>query len=587
MLVYDRIMKIDLDRLPKKPEALIEIIRKQADQYAVEISLYKEKIFILDKSRNELSAENEKLKNENFWLNELIAARNLRLFGRSSEKLTHDELQYWLFNEAEIASAPLLPITDNGVQIKAHVRHTRGRKPISDKLPREIVEHKLSDSEKVCVHCEKARPALAPDVHEEVEMEPAKVYVKKHIYEKVGPCDCGESKKAGEPPIVEAAREPRLIPGGIAAPSMLANLITSKFCDGLPFYRQEKILARYGVDYPRETMCKQIIAVARKCQDLIDLMWEDLRAGPVLNLDETRLRVLNEPGRDSPTISWMHVAVGKKDGRPIILFHYHMKRSGDVVAEAIRGFRGYLQTDGLAAYNSVGAQEGIIHVGCFQHARSNFFETKKAGGGASGLADHALGLIGNLFRIEDDLREDRLPENDFVIARRMKAEPVLKQLHEWLVEYYPQVPPRSLLGNAIQYCLKEWEKLIRYLDHPLLTPSNNAAENAIRPFVIGRKNWLFSYSQGGAHASATHYSLVESAKANGLEPFAYTRYVLTVLPNTPKDKLRDLLPYNIVSTPIYIFRFSPMIFSGFLQSQRLRLYRLTNRYSSNACLHSL
>jgi transposase len=264
-----------------------------------------------------------------------------------------------------------------------------------------------------------------------------------------------------------------------------------------------------------------------------------------LNLDETRLRVLNELGRESKATSWMHVVVGKKDGKPIILFHYHMNRSGDVVKEAIRGFHGYLQTDGLAAYNSVGAQDGIIHVGCFEAARSNFIEAKKAGNGSPGLADRALELIGKLFHIENELRKSLCNADEFVAARRAQAEPVLQQLHKWLMEYYPQVPPRSLLGNAIQYCLKEWEKLIRYLDHPLLTPSNNVAENTIRPFVIGRKNRLFSDSQQGAHASATCYSLAECAKANGLEPFAYFRYVLTVLPITPKEKLRDLLPYNI------------------------------------------
>jgi transposase len=538
-------MKLDLDRLPRNPEALIEIIRQQAEQYSVEIDLREEKIYLLDRNRNELSAENEKLKAELIWYRELIDARNRMLFGRKSEKLSHEELQYWLFNEAELGSMRGGVQAVRGVEVKAHTRHKRGRKPISDKLPRVLKEHKLTDSEKKCACCGKERPRLAPDIREEVEMEPAKVYVTRHVHEKVGPCNCKESKASGTAPIVEARREPRLIPGGIAAPSMLANLITAKFCDGLPFYRQEKILARYGIDYPRETMCKQIITASRKCQDLIDLMWEDLRAGPVLNLDETRLRVLNEPGRDSATVSWMHVAVGKKDGKPIILFHYHMKRSGDVVKEAIRGFKGYLQTDGLAAYHSVGAQEGIIHVGCFQHARSNFFEAKKAGNGSPGLADRALELIGKLFHIESELRKNIHDAEEFVAARRAQAEPVLQQLHGWLTEYYPQVPPRSLLGNAIQYCLAEWEKLIRYLDHPLLTPSNNAAENAIRPFVIGRKNWLFSDSQGGAHASATWYSLIECAKANGLDPYAYIRYLLTVLPVTPKEKLRNLLPYNI------------------------------------------
>jgi transposase len=150
-----------------------------------------------------------------------------------------------------------------------------------------------------------------------------------------------------------------------------------------------------------------------------------------------------------------------------------------------------------------------------------------------------------LLHIEDELRKSLHNADEFAVARSAQSEPVLQQLCEWLVEYYPQVPPRSLLGNAIRYCLAEWEKLIRYLDHPLLAPSNNIAKNALRPFVIGSKNWLFSDSQGGAHASAAWYSVVECATANGIEPYAYFRYLPTVLPFTPKEKLRDLMPYNI------------------------------------------
>jgi hypothetical protein len=231
-------MELELDRLPRNPEALIEIIRQQS----VEIGLRDEKIYLLDGNRHKLSSENEKLKAENMWYWELIDAHNRMLFQRKSEKLSREELQYWLLNEAELCALPERSSIEPSMEVKAYKRHKRGRKPISDKLPRVLKEHKLSDSEKKCACCGKERPVLAPDIHEEVEMESAKVYVTQHVIEKAGSCDCPESKAAGEPPIVEAKCESRLIPGGIAAPSMLV-------C--------------YGIDYPRETMCKQIIAASR------------------------------------------------------------------------------------------------------------------------------------------------------------------------------------------------------------------------------------------------------------------------------------------------------------------------------------
>jgi transposase len=521
----------ELDNLPRDPDVLLDVIRR----YCTTTTELQEKI--------------DKLKEENHWLREIVAARNRRLFGRKSEKLNHEELQAWLFNEAELGvAAPSQSKKESSDTITYTVTRCRkqGRKPIAANLPRIVCEHDLPETEKVCGYCGKERPRLKPDISEEVEYIPAQVNVKRHVYHKYAQCKCAESKKNGIKPIISAPREKRIIPGCIAAPSLLAFLATSKFCDGLPYYRLEKMLGRYGIEYKRATMCNQMIGVSRALQPLLELMWEDMLAGEVIRMDETRLQVIEEPGRNADQISWMHVAVGEYERKRIILFHYHRSRAAAVPKTILEGWKGYLQTDGLAAYNRVGDQPGIIHVGCWGHTRRKFIDARggpKAPPG--GLADEALSMIRKIFAIERKLRAQELSDDEFLKTRRELVEPVLKELKNWLNEHISGVAPKTYLAEAMNYTLNEWDHLIRYLDHPWLHPDNNIPENAIRPFVIGRKNWMFSITPIGAHASATLYSFVESAKANGLEPYKYFTYLIKVLPTTPQEQLRNLLPHRI------------------------------------------
>jgi transposase len=533
-------MIIDVDQLPSDSGELKELIMKLVKQQA------------------EDQKQIEKLKNDNYWLHELINARNRRLFGRKSEKMSNDELQSWLFNEAEINTSmtPVIEINNGSgimktIQIKEHTRTlgVPGRKPFPENLERVQEVHDLSEEEKKCSCCGKVRPFIKEEISEELDYIPPVLRIKQHVYPHYGVCRNAECAGANQAPgaqaVISAPWVKRIIPGGMASPSLLAQIAISKFCDGLPFYRQEKIFSRYGVEYSRATMCNQMIRASRALQGMMELMWEELISAEVLHLDETTLQVLKEPGRLATTKSWMHVAVGGPKGKKIIIYHYHTSRAGEIAKEAIKGFKGYLQTDGLAAYNSVGEQDGIIHVGCFQHARSKFFEAKKSSVNNNGHADQALELIGKLFKIDNDLRDKERLDEIFVKKRRQQSKPVLNELRSWLLDMHSKVMPKTLLGEAISYCLNQWDKLVRYLDHPHLTPSNETAENAIRPFVIGRKNWLFNDTQLGAHASAAWYSIIESAKMNGLEPYAYVKYLLTVLPSTPKEKLRGLLPHRI------------------------------------------
>jgi transposase len=343
-------MKIDSNQLPQTKEGLLEYI---------ETLIQKNKIN--EDVIERLKQDNKTLTVNVLWLEEQLAARNRKLFGRSSEKLSAAEIKGWLFDEAELTvteEKPEVEVEEETVEVPAHTRKKPGRRKLPAALPRRDIVHDLPVEEKACACCGKERPRIGEDATEELEYVPAKLMVNRHVYPKYGPCGC-EQSKADETirSIVSSPAVKRLIPGGLAGPGLLAHLATCKFADGLPFYRMEKILARYGIEYPRSTMCRQMIAVSRACQDLLKLMWEDARGSPLLHLDETTVQVLKEPERSASQKSYMWVTVGYRQGKKIVLFHYHQSRSKAVAEELTKGYRGYIQTDGYAAY-SAGAMPG-------------------------------------------------------------------------------------------------------------------------------------------------------------------------------------------------------------------------------------
>jgi len=255
--------------------------------------------------------------------------------------------------------------------------------------------------------------------------------------------------------------------------------------------------------------------------------------------------VMGEPGRANTSRSYMRVFRGGKPGKPVVEYQYHPGRSGKIPLEYLGRYHGFIQTDGYEGYDELGRQPGVEHAGCWAHARRRFFEARVVSK-QSGSADEALARIDKIFAVERMLRDQDLPDKEFLRRRREAVEPVLEKLRSWLDSRRPQVPPSTLLGKAIHYTLKQWPKLLRYLDSPHLHPDNNACERAIRPFVIGRRNWLISGSPMGATASAGWYSIVETAKANEVEPYLYLRHILSHLPDSKNRKdYRFLLPWNL------------------------------------------
>ena len=426
-----------------------------------------------------------------------------------------------------------------------------------ENLPREDRIHDIPEEEKTC-GCGAALSRIGEEVSEELEVIPARIKVIRHIRPKYA-CSCceGAEAEAGAAAVKIAAVPLKLIPRSIASASLLAFIAVGKFSDGLPFARQEKQFLRIGVEISRADMSNWMIGSGRAVAPLIELMQQDLCAGPAVGADETPVQVHNEAGRENTSESRMWVFSGGPPGVVIILYQYHRTRSGKVPLQYLSGYQGYLQTDDYSGYDALAALPGITHVGCWAHARRKFSNAKK-GTGKPGSADVAIGYIARLYAAERELREklekETLSLEEFSRARRRAVVPALRELRDWYRGRMAQVPPQSLLGKAFFYLHHEWAKLIRYLCSPYLTPDNNAVERAIRPFVVGRKAWLFSGCPSGAYASAALYSLIETAKANGIEPYLYLRYTFTKLPRakTPEE-YRALLPYNIDVKTLALF----------------------------------
>ena len=459
-------------------------------------------------------------------------------FGRSSEKM--DSNQQELFEELdEIQATEPEEITI----VSSHRRKKAGRKPLDPNIPREVVVHDIPEEEKIC-GCGAALSKIDEVVSEELEIIPEQVFVKRHVYPRYA-CRCCEGSGDEEKPVFRSARtEPRLLPGSIASPALLAFILVNKFTDHLPFYRQEKRFERIGAHISRQDMANWSIRAYQVLKILEKLFVKKIKEGPLIQMDETPIQVMKEPDRPDTRKSYMWLARGGPPDAPLVYYKYHPTRDAGFIKDFLNGYSGFLQTDGYAAYDSaLKKNEGIIHVGCMAHIRRKFHEAAK-GSNKTGGPHIALSKIQKIYRIEEELRFQDLETRIFLESRQEQVAPLLVEFKTWLDEKTLQVRPSSAFGKAISYCSGEWSKVIRYLESPYLSPDNNAAERSIKPFVIGRKNWLFSGSPRGADASCFFYSMIETAKENGLNPYGYLKWVFETAPWLNKADYEKLLPWN-------------------------------------------
>ena len=516
-------MKFEATTLPESPDSLKEIILDLQDRI------------------EDLQASHQK---ETSILYEQLRLLRMKLFGHKSEKIPAD------------STIEILPLFDmpepegeenepEEIPVKGHQRKKGGRKPLPADLPRVEKVHDIADSEKIC-GCGCPLTRIGEEVSEQLDIVPAKMQVIRHIRPKYA-CKCCEGVLDDGPTVKIAPVPPQIIPKSIATAGLLAFTMTGKFIDHLPFYRQEKQFARLGVEISRSSMCSWAMQAAQACTPLLNLLHDELLAAKVVNIDETTVQVLKEPGRDPTTKSYMWIFRRGDPDKQVLLYQYHPTRAGDVAADFLGEYAGYVQTDGYSGYDFLDHKEGVTHTGCFAHARRYFADIVKARGkkGKSGSADVALSYIRKLYRMEKQFRKNGLPPEEIYRQRQEYAKPILDSFHEWLLKQSTRTLPKGLLGKAISYSLNQWQRLIGYIEDGHLTIDNNMAENAIRPFVVGRKNWLFSGSPEGAEASAALYSLIETAKANDIEPYSYLRHIFEELPKA--QSLQDyeaLLPWN-------------------------------------------
>jgi len=485
-----------------------------------------------------LRAQNDDLTTKYQRLSDMFRLAQQKRFGNSSESYPG---QGELFNEAEELVEQT--VEDDEEEAKTSPRKKAKREKISADIPRERVVHDIADEDKFCDCCQHALHQIGEDTNEKLDFIPAQVKVIVNVRPKYACQACeknGTSNKIKQAPVPAS-----VIPKGYATPSLLSQIVTSKYQFGLPLYRQEVMFKQYGIELSRKTTAQWMMRSADILQSLYDRLRRLLLEQPVIYADETTLKVVGD--NKSKSYMWLYASgADSPEGKltdtdipNIVLYDYHASRAGQVAVDFLDGYDGYMHVDGYAGYHKTQA----TLVGCMAHARRKFTDAQKAmGKHKSGKVDWALNHIQKLYRIETQIKDKTIDERYRI--RQEESLPLLAQFKTWLIKSEQQVITQNDLSDAIQYCLNQWEKLVRYTLDGRLSIDNNRAERAIKPFVVGRKAWMFSQTAKGAQSSAVLYSIVESAKANGLTPYDYITHLLEQF-SQPGPDIEQLLPWNV------------------------------------------
>jgi transposase len=484
-----------------------------------------------------------RLKTENQWLKEQFLMAQKRQFGSSSEKSSAEQLAM-VFNEAEVEASHERP-EPKIEQVNTYNRRTKGQRDAQLKgLPIETIIIELTEDQRICKECNSERQELPEamwDRRSELVIVPMRGKIVIYLAKKYGKCNCGKCN--GEAAIKSAPMPETAFPNSIASPSLVAQIISQKFTDALPLYRQEQIFSRLGMTITRQNMANWVIKGADWLENITELLHEQLLSRDILHSDDTVVQVLHEPGKTAQSKSYMWLYRTGRDGPPIILYDYQTSREGKHPGNFLKGFTGYLQSDGYQGFESVA---NVKLCNCWAHARRYFDEAitvqPKNDTGIPTLAETGLDFCNRLYAIEHDLR--MASDQERLEGRKKRSVPVLNAFRSWLENNRNKTLPKSHIGKAFTYCLNQWPKLLTYLQDGRLEIDNNRAERSIKPFVIGRKNWLFANSQKGAKSSAIIYSIIETAKENGLIPYEYIKYLFEQLPCITSNNLPSLLPWS-------------------------------------------
>jgi transposase len=522
-------MSIETNTLPNDITELQTMILYFKDKY--------------EKLNIEKTASEEKLKAEVVRLTEQVRLFKYRFFGPRSERLTVDVGQGELFNEAE-ATVATAKEKEETVHISYNRKKRKGVRSLDlSRYPCEEIVLECSQEGKIH-SCGREMNEFGFETFYKIRLIPKQIIIVKYIRKKYV-CACqGVDTEGVEGAIRIAPMPPQILEKSVATPSLLADVFTAKFCDSLPFYRQEKIFNRYGFAISRETLSRWAIQIFEKAEVLQDLLEKGLLAWDVMSMDETPTQVLSEKDRKNETRSYMWVCRGGPPDKPIVLYSYRKTRSAEFVREFLKDWKGTLICDGYPGYTSAAKDIPITLAGCWAHARRRLLDAQKASPVRLPNVEKAIEYIRQLYAVERKARG--LDADDVLALRKAESVSIMNEFKTWLDATVATTPPTSNLGKAIRYILNDWKQLTVYLEDGRIPIDNNLTENCIRPFVIGKKNWLFSACPAGARASAFMYSQMETSKANGIEPYWYVNYMLEMLPYCKNEQdYQKILPNNV------------------------------------------
>lgn len=479
-------------------------------------------------------------------------------FGSHSEKSFEqwlplfDELDDFPENEL-LTKEELEEIREENIVVKAYKRRKCGRKKLDDTLERVPIYHDIPESEKIC-GCGAKLIKVGEKVTERLNIIPEKIYVEKHIYPVYACRVCEGSGDEDHPVFRQAPAAKNIIPKSIATPGLLSYIFVNKYCNHMPYYRQAQHFERHGADLSRATMDKWQLEVYEKIKPLEKVLLKHIKSGKVLNMDETTCRILNyENGNKDRKKSYIWLAHGGPKDKKLVVYRYFESRSPKYIKPFINGFKGWLQTDeypgyesALKEHNILFPKQQIIHVSCAAHIRRKFYDALL--NGKSKGAAKALKYIQQMYYEENRLREQNLSDSELVAKRKEIIKPIMDEFFDWMIETQSTVPGSFKFGQAINYAISAWPHLMNYIDCPEIYLDNSISERSIRPYVLSRKNFLFSASEDGARSTCLLFSLIECAKINNINPEEYLSSIFELVADTTgwtDSNWSELLPWNI------------------------------------------
>jgi transposase len=519
----------------KKLQALVASLRETLGEREQELQSQRQVIEQREAQIKEHCALIEKLKFE-------LARLKRWRFGKSTEGLSAEQLALWESElDGDIAALQsrldALEAEKNRAGKPGDERERQPkRRPLPESLPRVEVLHDLASHD--CPACGQGLERIGEEVSEQLDIIPAKLFVRRHVRPKY--C-CRHCEK-----LHTAALPAQPIDKGIAAPGLISHVAAAKYLNHLPLYRQEAEFERLGVAIPRSTMAGWFGELEVLLEPLVGRVIETLIAERLLHADEIPVPVLDPgAGKTATGYLWAYRS-GPWSALQAVAFDFAMSRASEWPTRFLAPFTGTLVVDGYSGYNAALRRPDLIEAACMAHARRPFYEIAQATG--SPIAQSALIEIGKLYAIEREVKH--LLPGERAAQRQARAGPITAEFKRWLDATYAKSPPQSAIGKALAYSIHRWPALTRYLEDGWLNIDNNPVENAIRGIALGRKNWLFAGSEAGGRRAAQFYTLIETAKLNGVNPQAYLTHVLTQLPSAKAKDLDALLPWNYRPQPL-------------------------------------